>query len=199
VSNFAVAPITRYFSSNRGKSPRDGASRTMGREHWTIQEKLRVLEVVKEIGVKPAARQLNINLTKLKRWRRKADQLLALSKERGFDATRRVRVPGSGRPSKISNNLEGQMLAYFDEQRAIGINVNVRQLYLFACSIDASYKEMDGSNVKRRISRMLRHHKIVVDDLAITQYDITEDDDDLDESPDDGHLEPLQGAEPAAE
>jgi hypothetical protein len=134
----------------------------MGREHWTIKETFHVLEVVKQIGLKPAARQLNINLMTIKRWKWKADELLALSNERGFDATRRIRVPGSGRPTLISKDIEGQLIAYFDEQRGIGINVNVRKLYLFACLIDDSYKDMDCLHVKRRIWKMLCHHKIVL-------------------------------------
>jgi transposase-like protein len=73
----------------------------MGREHWTIKEKLHALEMVRQIGMKPAARQLKINLMTLKKWRWKADELLALSNESGFDVTGRIRVPGSGRPSKI--------------------------------------------------------------------------------------------------
>ena len=88
--------------------------------------------------------------------------MLALLNERGFDATSRIRVPGSGRPSLISKDIEGQLISYFDDQRGIDINVNVRKLYLFACSIDESYKDMNSTNVKRRIWQMLRRHKIVL-------------------------------------
>ena len=112
--------------------------------------------------MKPAARQLNIRLMTLKRWRWKADELLALSNDSGFDATRRIRVPGSGRPPKIGKDIEGQLISYFDETRGNGINVNVRKLYLFLCSIDDSYQHMNCSRVQYCIRRMLRRHHIVL-------------------------------------
>jgi hypothetical protein len=55
-----------------------------------MAHKLMALRVVREIGLKPAARQLNLPVTSLKRWQKNEEEFVTLSSKRGFDPTKNV-------------------------------------------------------------------------------------------------------------
>ena len=93
-----------------------------------LLEKLNALELASKIGVKPAARQLNVCLRTLNRWQQKSTALIALSNDRTVDRRLRVRLPGAGRPPSIQGNTEEELITYFDARRAENKVVNVAML-----------------------------------------------------------------------
>jgi hypothetical protein len=62
-----------------------------------LAEKVNALDVVSQIGVHSAARQLNLSVRTLFCWNSKLTELLTLANERHVDPNSRVRLTGSGR------------------------------------------------------------------------------------------------------
>ena len=125
-----------------------------------LVEKLNALELASKIGVKPAARQLNMCLRTLKRWRQKSTALFALSNDRTVDRRLRVRLPGAGRPPSIKGNTEEELITYFDARRAENKVVNVAMLAKLLRILDPSVVDATNVVLESRIWRMLRRNKI---------------------------------------
>lgn len=134
----------------------DGKQRTV--TSWTISQKGAAIERVKEIGLKPTAKELKISITCLKRWRKQAQDLETM----GEIADNRCRLPGGGRLSSFSQALADDLLSFFDghptmENGRLPFDMMISHVR----SYDPSLNDVPRALLRRRICRVFRRNKII--------------------------------------
>jgi hypothetical protein len=127
-----------------------------------FRQKLCAVARAKEIGLKPAARELHIPVCTLKRWRRQASPIRRAVRQDGYNPVRRHRLPGGGRPSSISFDAQKQLLEYLDDQREIENKVTVQMLVMQLRTLDDAFHNVGRVVLRRRIWRILHRNRISI-------------------------------------
>jgi hypothetical protein len=125
-----------------------------------LADKVNALATVRQMGVKPASRHLNLSARTLFRWKSQKNELISLANHRSVDTKSRARLPGAGRHPITSIEHEQELIAYIDAQRAEENKVTLAMLVAFLRNLDHSLIAVERDVLRRRIWRVLHRHNI---------------------------------------
>ena len=125
-----------------------------------LAEKVNALDVVSQIGVHSAARQLNLSVRTLFCWNSKSNELLSLANDRHVDPNSRVRLTGAGRRPIIKADIEQSLIEYVDAQRSEENKVTLPMLVALVRTLDDASVTITRDVLRRRIWRVLHRNNI---------------------------------------
>jgi DDE superfamily endonuclease len=127
-----------------------------------FQQKASAVARAKEIGLKPAARELHIPVSTLKRWRKQALPIRQAACQPGSHPGGTRRLPGGGRKSTIPIDTQKKLLEYLEGQREIENNkVTVPMMVEYLRTLDdGAYSNVEPVILRRRIWRILHRNKV---------------------------------------
>ena len=128
---------------------------------WSLVRKKNALDLVAEIGVKPAARQLNIHINSIQRWRKSEAQIRFALTVPGRSPSA-SHLGSSGRKSSISPEHAQHLVDYVLQNRILENKVTVEMLVSQLRLLDESLIVVRRDIIRRRIWRILRNNRIAL-------------------------------------
>jgi len=132
------------------------------RKSYNLFQKQKALQSIREHGLKPTARMLNISVTSLKRWKLACDKIESLASSRGINATNRHHLSGGGRRPTINHDIEEKLLQFFDQERNVETKVNLQMVIAKLRQLDESTAHIRRDMLRRRVWRVLKRNGIVL-------------------------------------
>ena len=120
---------------------------------YSIEDKLKCLELVEEIGYQKVSEMTGIDRKSLKEWEKKKKQLQSMdNKEKSF------RLPGGGAKPKTAEK-EQQIVKFIEDCLQIGIKVDTALIINELCRIYPEMLEKSRRTLRKWCYRFLKRHK----------------------------------------
>jgi transposase len=117
---------------------------------------------MRERGLRRTARELNVSLSSLKRWKKNARKIRELASRRGVDPIQRRNLVGGGRPSTIDNQLGEHLVNWIEEEREDTEKITVSMVVARLRLLDNSFIQVPRHHLRRRIWRILHQKGITL-------------------------------------
>ena len=120
---------------------------------YSIEDKLKCIELVEEIGYQKVSEMTGIDRKSLKEWQKKKKQLQSMdNKENSF------RLPGGGAKPKTAEK-EQQIVQFIENCLQIGIKVDTALIINELCRIYPEMLEKTRRTLRKWCYRFLKRHK----------------------------------------
>ena len=120
---------------------------------YSIEDKLKCLELVEEIGYQKVSEMTGIDRKSLKEWEKKKKQLQSMdNKENSF------RLPGGGAKPKTAEK-EQQIVKFIENCLQIGIKVDTALIINELCRISPEMLQKNRRTLRKWCYRFLKRHK----------------------------------------
>ena len=120
---------------------------------YSIEDKLKCIELVEEIGYQKVSEMTGIDRKSLKEWQKKKKQLQSMdNKENSF------RLPGGGAKPKTAEK-EQQIVKFIENCLQIGIKVDTALIINELCRISPEMLQKTRRTLRKWCYRFLKRHK----------------------------------------
>jgi transposase-like protein len=120
---------------------------------YSIEDKLKCIELVEEIGYQKVSEMTGIDRKSLKEWQKKKKQLQSMdNKENSF------RLPGGGAKPKTAEK-EQQIVKFIEDCLQIGIKVDTSLIINELCRISPEMLQKTRRTLRKWCYRFLKRHK----------------------------------------
>ena len=120
---------------------------------YSIEDKLKCIELVEEIGYQKVSEMTGIDRKSLKEWEKKKKQLQSMdNKENSF------RLPGGGAKPKTAEK-EQQIVKFIEDCLQIGIKVDTALIINELCRISPEMLQKTRRTLRKWCYRFLKRHK----------------------------------------